>query len=163
MSRAQQHLTAGFVDENHFKSISERTYGGVPLQSKGRRYLSSYCVLVIAVGWFVFTVWYSFGTSSGNTSKIFSKPSTTILVLTALSHGASMIVKQLINQSCENTRWMMGSSVSGIRVTTFLGLSRATSSLGVLKLCFFSEGSWCHRSWCLQRYPFPFLSCQRLL
>jgi len=124
---------------------------GTELKPKWRKYLLDYILLVTAITWFTFTVWYAFEAFSDNTSsKLFADPQRTILVLNILSHGAVFWFSQVVINSCENVRWLMASSPEGIGFGTFLGLSRATSNFGVLTLLSSNQRGG-HRIWCIQR------------
>jgi len=78
-------------------------------------------------------------------------PSQTLLVVTILSQGLALLLRMLFNCTFESLRWHLASRENGVAVTTFLGLSAATSSLGVLRL-FFEAGIRTHTLWYIQRY-----------
>jgi hypothetical protein len=78
-------------------------------------------------------------------------PSRTLLVITILSQGLAILFRMLFNSVFEALRWHFVSRKKGVSATTFLGLSPATSSLGVLKLLYLTK--ICnHTWWCIQRY-----------
>src|SRR5271156_1852292 len=65
---------------------------------------------------------------------IFTNPSTNILVLNILSQLAIFCLSELTIWVFAAVRWSFASSLSGIPAYTFLALSRATNSIGVLAL-----------------------------
>jgi len=81
--------------------------------------------------------------------KLFFPPSITIFVINVLSQGVAFLMAHLFASIFENLRWTFTSQKTGVRMTTFLGLSRATSLLGVVRLLCVKGP---HRFWCLQRY-----------
>lgn len=77
-------------------------------------------------------------------------PSRTLLVITILSQGLANLFLMLFSNVFEALRWHFASRKKGVLATTFLGLSPATSSFGVLKLLYASD--ICHHTWwCIQR------------
>lgn len=78
-------------------------------------------------------------------------PSRTILVVTILSQGIAILLRMLFSCVFESLRWHFASRNNGIAATTFLGLSPATSSLGVMKLLY-AGGLSNHMPWSIQRY-----------
>jgi len=81
--------------------------------------------------------------------KLFFPPSITIFVINVLSQGVAFLMAHIFASTFEGLRWTFASRRTGVRMATFLGLSRATSLLGVGRLlCVKSP----HRFWCLQRY-----------
>src|SRR5436305_6337050 len=75
-------------------------------------------------------------------------PSRTLLVVTILSQGLSILFKILFSCVFDALRWHFASREKGVSTTTFLGLSPATSSLGAMKLLYYA-GLRNHTWWCL--------------
>lgn len=78
-------------------------------------------------------------------------------MLNVLSHGTLIFLKTLTSSVFEAVRWAFVSSSIGISAFNFIGLSRATNTLGVLALIFNKSGSNGfryngYRLWGLQRY-----------
>jgi hypothetical protein len=78
-------------------------------------------------------------------------PSRTLLIITILSQGLALLIRMLFNSVLESLRWYLVSRSGGVDATTFLGLSGATSSWGVLNLLY-AVGIRGHTVWCSQRY-----------
>jgi putative flippase GtrA len=81
--------------------------------------------------------------------KLFFPPSTTVFVINVLSQGVAFLMNYLFTSAFENVRWTFASQRTGTRMATFLGLSGATSFLGVIRLLGVRGP---HRFWCLQKY-----------
>jgi hypothetical protein len=77
-------------------------------------------------------------------------PSRTLLVITILSQSLSILFKIVFSCVFDALRWHFASRETGVSITTFLGLSPATSSLGAIKLLYYS-GLRNHTWWCFQR------------
>lgn len=88
--------------------------------------------------------------------KLLFPPSTTVFVINVLSQGVAFLIAQLFTAVFEALRWKFASRRIGVRMTTFLGLSGATSLLGVGRLLC-ARGP--HQFWCLQRYEAVLLLC----
>jgi hypothetical protein len=130
------------------RGISSR---GIPLFPKWRHLLPNVLLLLVACAWLSLTVWLSSVSSSDHPPTIFSRPEWTVLVLSFLSNGTVFLMGELTVGTCELLRWVLISRPTGVGMATFLGLSRATSFVGVMSL-FFSDQQTNHRRWCSQRY-----------
>ncbi|KAI9786498.1 MAG: hypothetical protein M1839_006958 [Geoglossum umbratile] len=78
-------------------------------------------------------------------------PGKTVWVISILSQSVAFLVSELLSMVFEALRWVLVSRDSGVLLSTFLALSRATPLLGVASLCS-THGS--HRFWCSQRLVF---------
>ena len=78
-------------------------------------------------------------------------PSTTVFVINILSQILAIVINLLFASAFEALRWQLASRETGVHLTTFLGMSGATSPVGVLTLLMV-KGT--HQFWCLQRYSF---------
>jgi hypothetical protein len=67
---------------------------------------------------------------------IFQRPERSILVLNIASQLTIFCIAELTASTFEAFRWALASSVSGISASTFLALSRATNTAGVVFLLF---------------------------
>jgi hypothetical protein len=124
---------------------------GIPLSPKWRQHLPQHLLFILTALWLILTICLSFLSSSPNPPLIFTRPEWTVLVLTFLSNGSVFLLGELTVVTNEMLRWTMCARPSGVGIATFLGLSRATSNIGVLSL-FFSNQNIQHRKWCFQRY-----------
>jgi hypothetical protein len=110
------------------------------------------------------TIFFAYNSSAERPltrTLIFTNPSTNILVLNVLSQLSIFCLSELTTWVFAAVRWSFASSLSGIPAYTFLALSRATSSIGVLTLLLGrSEPGYAkrdsHRFWGGQRFPIPF-------
>lgn len=96
---------------------------------------------------------YLYATLVSNTpplGPLLFSPSRTLLVVTILSQGLGIIFRVLFSSVFDALRWHFASREKGVSITVFLGLSPATSSLGVIKLLY-SIGLRSRAWWCLQR------------
>ncbi|KAH0559350.1 hypothetical protein GP486_004138 [Trichoglossum hirsutum] len=75
-------------------------------------------------------------------------PGKTVWVVNILSQATAFSILELLNVVFEALRWTLASGISGVQITTFLALSRATPLLGVVSLCLVKGA---HRLWCIQR------------
>lgn len=110
-----------------------------------------------------FTIFFAYNCSLEHPiapALIFSQPSTSILVLNIASQLTIFCLSEMTIWVFEALRWAFASSLSGIPAYTFLALSRATSTVGVLYLMIGrpnergvrKDG---HRLWGGQRYFLP--------
>src|SRR5271170_1739709 len=126
-------LTSPPLDE-HNGTFRGDEGDGIPLQS-------SYFNL----NWFLFIVTmlccavtsyfaYNATLENPNTTFIPVDPNWTIGILNALSMASTFLLSELVQAVFERTRWILASRPKGVLLTDFLGMSRATSSAGVLAL-----------------------------
>jgi hypothetical protein len=132
------------------------------LRSPFRQFFWTWALTIVSIIWVVFTVYFAYNCTMDkplSTTLVFSRPDNTILALNILSHGTILLLRELTSSVFEAVRWAFASSKDGISAFSFLGLSRATSPLGVLNLMggsarskpfkFAKDG---HRIWGFQRY-----------
>ena len=132
---------------------------GVTLRSPIRQLFWSWILSVVASVWVIFTVYFAYNCTLDrplSTRLMFSRPDNTILALNVLSHGTIFLLGHLTSSVFEAVRWALASSKNGISVFSFIGLSRATSPLGVMTLMVGNAGSKLfardgHRLWGFQR------------
>ena len=118
-----------------FKSLIILCFGAIPIS-----------VLLL---YYIFTVFVS---RDPNLGPLLFQPSRTLLVVTIMSQLLSLLINELFISVFEALRWQLASRKSGVHVTTFLVLSKATSLFGVLRLLY-AGGIADHVWWCMQRYP----------
>jgi len=144
-----------------FKSQLQFDNGdGVVLRSPTRNFIWTWILTIVSTVWVLFTVYFAYNCTLEkplSTWLIFPGPDNTILTLNVLSHGTIFLLRELASSVFEAVRWAFASSKEGISAFSFLGMSRATSPLGVLNLMARSATSrWFakdgHRMWGLQRY-----------
>ena len=83
------------------------------------------------------TIFFAYNSSAEHPLSqklIFANPSINILILNILSQLSIFCLSELTIWVYAAVRWSFASSLSGIPAYTFLALSRATSSIGVLAL-----------------------------
>ncbi|KAK0216083.1 hypothetical protein IW262DRAFT_193499 [Armillaria fumosa] len=78
-------------------------------------------------------------------------PSMAILLLQISTSVTTLLLGELAIACYERVRWQRASSLSGLSGGTLLGLSRATSIIGVALLSTKASVSWSTRLWCLKR------------
>ncbi|KAK0476093.1 hypothetical protein IW261DRAFT_437474 [Armillaria novae-zelandiae] len=78
-------------------------------------------------------------------------PSMAILLLQISTSATTLLLGELAIACYERVRWQRASSLSGLSGGTLLGLSRATSIIGVALLSTKASVSWSTRLWCLKR------------
>jgi hypothetical protein len=134
----------------HNKRTLTKRSQGIPLSPKWKQHLPNFLLLILTSSWLILTICLSFVSSSSHPPLIFTRPEWTILVLTFLSNGSVFLLGELTLATYDILRWAMSTRLSGVGITTFLGLSSATSNIGVLSLLFSSQDIQ-HRKWCCQR------------
>src|SRR5271154_4330004 len=93
-----------------FKSLTILCFGAIPLS-----------VLLL---YYIFTVFVS---RDPNLGPLLFQPSRTLLVVTIMSQLLGLLINELFISVFEALRWQLASRKGGVHVTTFLGLSKATS------------------------------------
>lgn len=76
---------------------------------------------------------------------IAKRPQQSILILNILSQATIFLLCELTTSIFEITRWAFACTTSGVPAYTFLALSRATNTLGVLSLL--REGKESGKKW----------------
>lgn len=122
------------------------------LQRKRRRFATLWINAALAVFASIFSVWYTYRVMVDQDAlppALQLKPGTTVLVVNILSHIVAYLCWSLFSDTTEALRWALACRPTGILLTTFLVLSRATPFAGVAYLCTMKGP---HQIWGLQRY-----------
>jgi hypothetical protein len=125
---------------------------GTPIPSRNKQYYPTFVLLVASIALSIFVVYYGYETlinPSPILGSLLLAPYNTVLLINIMSQAVAFLMRQLYSTLLEAVRWKFASGKNGVQLTTFLGLSAATSLHGVLWL-FYEKGK--HRFWCLQRY-----------
>ena len=119
---------------------------------------ANYRQFLTAVGWgvassicLIAAISFSFATSATPPYTPFRNPSRSVLVVNILSNLSVLLLAGFMMELNEKLRWFLASRSSGVNFVSFLGLSRATSDLGVLRMLFTKAMELMDRLWCLQR------------
>lgn len=80
--------------------------------------------------------------------RLLFSPSQTIFVVGLLSQAIALLITHFFDNIFDALRWQLASRRGGVRTTTFLGLSGATSLLGLITLICVGGP---HIVWCVQR------------
>jgi len=112
--------------------------------------LFSTVLLIATTLWLVISVWVSFAAERISPPTFIAQPEFVVVALSFLSGGSMFLLGELVLMTFEHLRWTLSSRQSGVDIGTFLGISRATCLLGVLKLNF-SKQCNSTKLWCLQR------------
>jgi hypothetical protein len=131
---------------------------GTAISSKHTQYGWNLFCIIAAFALSNFALYYAYEALLSRRpalGKLFFPPSITVFVINVLSQGVAFLMNHLFASVFENLRWTFASQRTGARMATFLGLSGATSLLGVIRLLGVKGP---HRIWCLQRSePISFL------
>jgi hypothetical protein len=132
---------------------------GTTIRSTQTQYLSPLFFIITAFFLSIFVLYYAHEaliSPRPSLGKLFFPPSTTVFEINILSQGAAFLIAHLFTTVFEALRWKFASRTIGVRMTTFISLSSATSLLGVGRLLC-ARGP--HQFWCLQRYEAVNLLC----
>jgi hypothetical protein len=130
---------------------SSEPYIGTPLPSKRRQYNATFALLFAVMALSAFVIYYAYETLINvrpTLGVLLLAPYNTVLVISILSQAVALSFRQLFATLFESVRWKFACQRKGVEMTTFLGLSTATSLQGVLYLLY-EKGR--HKVWCLQR------------
>ena len=140
-------------DSSHHLPDSPTSIRGSVLQSKSKQLRLSW---ILALGTFslaAFSTFYSWSVLISDNPALGSlqslSPGKTLWIVNILSQAVAFSVCELLSMVFEALRWALASGESGILISTFLALSRATPLLGVVSLCSINGT---HRLWCTKRY-----------
>jgi hypothetical protein len=113
----------------------ERT-GGTRLQSIVRQSYQDFALGACAIPCCFITLVYAYGATLGTPSlrNLYKDTTVTIFLLWLLSQLSVFLVRQLVSSTFERMRWALASSEKGILITSFLGMSPATTLSGILRL-----------------------------
>jgi hypothetical protein len=117
--------------------------GGTRLQSIVRQSYQDFALGACAIPCCFITLLYAYGATLGSPSlqRLYQDTSFTIFLLWVLSQLSVFLVRQLVSSTFERMRWALASRENGILLTSFLGMSPATTLSGVLRLLVFSGES----------------------
>jgi len=114
-----------------------------------------------------FTVYYSWNasfTSDPSSTFLWNQPDNTIFSINLLSYLSTVLVTNLIDITIDQVRWAKSGSPKGLSFLSFLALSPATPTTGLLHLLLsptphlgprlgsFTSKRVMHRLWSFQRY-----------
>jgi hypothetical protein len=122
------------------------------LQRKRQRFASTWVTAVLSVIISAFGGYYAYRVmvdEKALPSYLQLQPGTTVLVVNVLSHVVAFLCYSLFRDTMEALRWALACRPEGILLTSFLAMSRATPTVGVLYLLV-TKGP--HQIWALQRY-----------
>ena len=126
---------------------------GTAIPSRIKQSLSNIALITGNVAFIIFVSYYVYESlvrSNPALGPLFFTPSTTVFVVNIMSQIVAIILKALFGSAFEALRWQLASRANGVLVTTFLTLSRATSSLGVFTLLLTARRGG-HTPWGFQR------------
>ena len=124
---------------------------GLILEPKWKQYRSQSILFCVTATIVIATIAVSFLTSSHQPITIFSMPENTIFAINIGSALSVFLLGELLIGACDNLRWFLAASPTGIGMATFLALGRSTDLAGVFNLMFSNQRVG-HRKWCGQRY-----------
>lgn len=109
---------------------------GTRLQSIVRQSYQDFALGACTMICCLITLLYAYGATVGNPSlqSLYKDTSYTVFLLWVLSQLSVFLVRQLISSTFERLRWALASAEKGILLTSFLGMSSATTLAGVLRL-----------------------------
>lgn len=129
------------------------------LQRKRQRFASTWATAALSIIASTFAVYFAYRVmvdEKALPSYLVLQPGTTVLVVNILSHVVAFLCYSLFRDTMEALRWALACRPEGILLTSFLAMSRATPTVGVLYLLA-TKGP--HQIWALQRYDIS-ISCQ---
>jgi hypothetical protein len=147
-------------------TLAAQQYQGTRLQSSARQLYLDWGLAAGTVWWCLITAIYAYNATleRPRLNIVFTDTRWTLAFVSALSQISMFFVGELVQATFERVRWTLASRNKGLLLTNFLGMSRATSLVGVLGLLVLS-GKGGQRStirekladkrqmWILQRYP----------
>jgi len=115
-------------------------HDGIRLQSSARQLYLDWILLFATIFWCLLTALFAWNASRDepNLSFGFANPTWTLAFLSAFSTISMFLVGELVQVTFERVRWTLASRPRGVLLTNFLGMSRATSLVGVFGLLFLS-------------------------
>jgi hypothetical protein len=143
------------LDATNVDTSSQRerddTVPATSIESKTQRFLPHWVLALIAVIISIFSTAYSYRilvSQDAIPNSLAITPGQTVLVVNILSHLVAFMCWSLFSNATEALRWALACREKGVRLTTFLALSRATPLVGVAYLCVVRGY---HQIWSLQR------------
>jgi hypothetical protein len=131
------------------KAPSSRNAALLPTKSKQLKW--TIVLFSVAVPLFAVSFLYIYAALIAQHPKLgrlLFSPSQTIFVVGLLSQVIALLIKHFFDNIFDALRWQLASRRGGVRTTTFLGLSGATSLLGLTMLICVGGP---HIIWCVQR------------
>lgn len=123
----------------------------------------NWCLFIITLACCGATSYFAYNATLETPDPLFipEDPNQTIGILNAMSTICAFLLGELVQAVFERTRWILASRSKGLSMTDFLGMSRATSIVGVFALLFWSKGKKSYRNsgsnssiWIVKRYLF---------
>lgn len=117
--------------------------------------------VIVSISMTSFTIYYAWNASVRfypSKRFMFTDPDHTIFMVNLLSYFSTVLVKVLIDITCDQVRWSKCNTKSSLSFLSFLALSSATGVAGLTHLLLSpfprltSKGHLQHRLWSLQRY-----------
>jgi hypothetical protein len=93
-----------------------------------------YIVTLLLSGALFFYIHAALVSQNSPLGPLLLDPSKTVLLVSALSQSFVLLLQFLLSCVFNNLRWQLAARDSGVLVSTFLGLSRATSLWGIVML-----------------------------
>jgi hypothetical protein len=147
-------------------TLAAKRYEGTRLQSSARQLYLDWGLAAGTIIWCLITAIYAYNATleRPRLKIIFTDTRWTLAFVSALSQISMFLVGELVQATFERVRWTLASRNKGLLLTNFLGISRATSLIGVLGLLVLSGKGGQTRTvrekladkrqmWILQRYP----------
>jgi hypothetical protein len=124
---------------------------GTPLPTKFKQFKWMMVLFAATVPLFAVSFLYIYAALIAQHPKLgrlLFSPSRTIFIVGLLSQVIALLIKHFFDNVFDALRWQLASRSGGVRTTTFLGLSGATSLLGLITLICVGGP---HIVWCVQR------------
>jgi hypothetical protein len=120
----------------YFSTIAARPFEGTRLQSSARQLYLDWGLAAGTVVWCIVTAIYAYNATQERPPLkiLFSNSRWTLAFVSALSQISMFLVGELVQATFERVRWTLASRGKGLLLTNFLGMSRATSLIGVMGL-----------------------------
>lgn len=101
----------------------------------------NWCLFIATILSCGLTSYYAYNSTLERPDSLFipQNPNQTIGILNAMSTVSIFLLGELVQAVFEHTRWILASRTKGIAMTEWVGMSRATSTLGVFALFFWKK------------------------
>jgi hypothetical protein len=163
-----EHFTLDVSDESrlaHRGLQSSRSVGSAPptetrnpgtiVPSKYKQFESDLGLLGGTIILSCFACYYVFQTflvNDPSLGRLLFSPSTTVFVINVLSQALAVLYTMVFLNAFQTSRWRLAARERGVSLSAFIGMSGATSVLGVGMLL---RVKGTHRLWCVQRHDHP--------